>query len=402
MKVAQINAVCGIASTGRTSVELAQDLEEKGHSSHVFYSYGKNTYPHATRIGSTPNRKLHALLSRITGLQGYFSYLPTLRLIRQLKQYQPDVVHLRNLHANYIHLKTLFTYLAKYDIPTVITLHDCWLYTGKCTHYIGVGCEKWRKECGQCPLLHIDNNNPTLFFDTTRKCLRDKKKWLDAIPRLGVVGVSQWVAQEAANGSILADRQPETIYNWIDLDVFHPTQSNLRKKHQLEDKFVILVVASLISKTKCLDEIQTIAAQMPPHWAIVAIGQTAAPLPDGVIHIPQTDNTAMLADYYSMADVCLNTTHCETFGKVTAESMCCGTPVVVYNNTASPELVADGCGEVVEQAKGIDAVMEALRKVEQAGKQQYSATCVQRSYERFSKDTGVSAYIALYERLINS
>ena len=125
MKIAQINAVCGIASTGRTSVELAQGLEAKGHSSHVFYSYGKNTYPHATRIGNTLNRKLHAVFSRLTGLQGYFSTLPTLRLIQQLKRYQPDVVHLRNLHSNYIHLGKLLKYLAKSDTPTVITLHDC-------------------------------------------------------------------------------------------------------------------------------------------------------------------------------------------------------------------------------------------------------------------------------------
>lgn len=400
MKVAQINAVCGIASTGRTCVELADGLEAKGHSSHVFYSYGKNTHPHATRIGNTLDRKLHAVLSRLTGLQGYFSYFPTLRLIRQLKKYSPDVVHLRNLHSNYIHLGKLLGYLAKADIPTVITLHDCWFYTGKCVYYVSADCHKWQNKCGSCPLLHIDNVNPTFFFDTTRKCLADKKKWLAAIPRLAVVGVSQWVTQEAANGSILADRNPVTIYNWIDFDIFHPRESDLRKKHHLENRFVILVVAATISNIKCLREIQAIARQMPDHWAIVAIGQSETPLPDNVIHIPGTDNTIMLAEYYSMADVCLNTTLYETFGKVTVESMCCGTPVVVYRNTASPELVEDGCGEIVEQEKGMEGVLDALRKVEAAGKQHYTATCLSRAQQRFSKETGVEAYIQLYEKLI--
>lgn len=400
MKIAQINAVCGIASTGRTSVELAQGLEAKGHSSHVFYSYGKNTYPHATRIGNTLDRKLHAVLSRLTGLQGYFSTLPTLRLIRQLKRYQPDVVHLRNLHSNYIHLGMLLRYLAKADIPTVITLHDCWFYTGKCTYYVSAACQKWQHQCGSCPLLHIDNVNPTFFFDTTSKCLADKKKWLSAIPRLAVVGVSQWVTQEVANGSILASRNPVTIYNWIDFDTFQPRQSDLREKHGLEKRFVILVVASTISRIKCLDEINAIARQMPEHWALVAIGATTDPLPECVIHIPQTDNAVTLAEYYSMADVCLNTTLYETFGKVTVESMCCGTPVIVYRNTASPELVEDGCGEVVEQAQGMEAVMEALRKVEAAGKQRYTQTCLEKAHQRFSKETGVDAYIRLYEQLI--
>lgn len=400
MKIAQINAVCGIASTGRTCVELAGGLEEKGHSSHVFYSYGKNTYPHATLIGNTLDRKLHAVLSRITGLQAYFSHIPTLKLIGQLKRYQPDVVHLRNLHSNYIHLGMLLKYLAKSDTPTVITLHDCWFYTGKCTYYVSAGCKKWQEKCGSCPLLHIDKVNPTFFFDTTSKCLADKKKWLSAIPRLAVVGVSKWVTQEAASGSILADRKPVTIYNWIDLDTFHPRESDLRKKHGLEDRFVILVVASTISKIKCLCEIQAIARQLPDHWAIVAIGQTETPLPENVIHIPGTDNAVTLAEYYSMADVCLNTTLYETFGKVTVESMSCGTPAIVYRNTASPELVEEGCGEIVEQENGVEAVMEALRKVEAAGKQHYSAACLRRVRQHFSKEAGVDAYIQLYEQLI--
>ena len=401
MKIAQINAVCGTASTGRTAVELALGLEAKGHSSHVFYSYDKNTYPHATRIGNTLDRKVHALLSRLTGLQGYFSAMATRRLIRQLKKYQPDVVHLRNLHANYVHLGMLLKYLAKEDIPTVITLHDCWFYTGKCTYYVSADCRKWQQKCGSCPLLHVDNVNPTFFFDTTAKCLADKKKWLGAIPRLAVVGVSQWVTQEVANGSILADRNPVTIYNWIDFDVFHPRQSDLRTKHGLEDRFVILVVASTISHIKCYNEIKAIVERMPENWAIVAIGETTAPLPSNVIHIPRTHNTTSLAEYYSMADVCLNTTLYETFGKVTVESMCCGTPVIVYRNTASPELVEDGCGEIVEQEQGMDAVMAALKKVESVGKAHYSTACLESVRRRFSKETGVDAYIRLYEQLID-
>ena len=102
-----------------------------------------------------------------------------------------------------------------------------------------------------------------------------------------------------------------------------------------------------------------------------------------------------------MADVCLNTTLYETFGKVTVESMCCGTPVIVYRNTASPELVEDGCGEIVEQEQGMDAVMAALKKVESAGKAYYSTACLESVRRRFSKETGVDAYIRLYEQLID-
>lgn len=399
MKIAQINAICYGGSTGRTTYELAKQLEAAGHESRVFYSFGPNPDGYAVQIGNTLDRKLHAVLSRLTGLQGYFSRVATARLIRQLKAFAPDVVHLRNLHSNFINLPMLLGYLAKEDIPTVLTLHDCWFYTGKCTYYVSADCKKWQHQCGDCPLLHIDKENPTFFFDTTRKCLLDKKKWFDAIPRLAVVGVSKWVTQEVANGSILANRNPVAIYNWIDFDTFQPRQSDLRSKHGLENHFVILVVAATLSRIKGLNEIKAIAKQMPEHWAIVAIGSTTEPLPDNVIHIPRTSDTTTLTQYYTMADVCLNTTLYETFGKVTVESMCCGTPVIVYRNTASPELAEDGCGEVVEQDQGIEAVMAALRKVEAAGKESYSHTCLEKAHQRFSKETGVQAYVELYQRL---
>lgn len=400
MKIVQINAICCGESTGRTTLELVEGLESAGHECRVYYSYGSNPNDYAIRIGSTVDRKLHAVLSRITGLQGYFSHLATARLIRQLRKYHPDVVHLRNLHANYINLRMLLRYLAKSDTATVLTLHDCWFFTGKCPYYVSAGCTRWQQQCGNCPLVFTDKENPTFFFDTTKKCLADKKKWFSAIPRLAVVGVSKWVTQEVRNGSILADRKLATIYNWIDFSIFQPRPSDLRKELGLENRFVILVVAFAFSKKKCLDEINAISAQMPENWAIVAIGKAPTPLPENVIHIPPVKDTARLAEYYSMADVCLNTTLYETFGKVTVESMCCGTPVVVYNNTASPELVEEGCGEIVEQKLGAAAIMDALKKVEATGKESYSAKCIEKAHARFSRDVGVSSYIELYQQLV--
>ena len=400
MKIAQINAMSSGISTGRTTFELAKGLEAAGHTSRVFYAYGQNPGGYAICIGNTLDRKLHALLSRLTGLQGYFSHLTTARLIRLLKKDSPDVVHLRNLHSNYINLRMLLRYLAKSDTPTVITLHDCWPFTGKCVHYVDAGCSKWQESCGRCPVLHLDQINPTYFFDTTRKCIKDKKKWFSAIPRLAVVGVSKWVTQEAGNGSIFADRKLVTIYNWIDFSVFHPRVSDLRQKHNLENQFVILAVASVFDRTKGLSEMTEIAARMPENWTMIAIGRITCPLHENIIHIPLTDDINMLAEYYSMADVCLNVTLFETFGKVTAESLSCGTPVIVYRNTASPELVEDGCGEIVEQETGVQGVMEALQKVEKGGKQSYTDACLRKAQKQFRREVGIAAHIELYEQLI--
>ena len=402
MRIVQINSTCGTGSIGRITGELAEAFEQKGHISYVFYALGTPVFHASTRIGSDLDHKCHALLSRLTGLQGYFSCISTNKLIRQLRQIKPDVVHLQNLHSNYINLKLLLRYLAEDDIPTVITLHDCWFYTGKCTYYIEANCNKWRYSCGDCPLLHKDNVNPTFFFDRTAKCLEDKKKWLGKIPRLAVIGVSKWVVREAAK-SFLGNRNPVEIYNWIDTRVFYPrdTIDEIRKNLGAKDRFVIIMVTTYISRKKGFDVLQMLAERCDENVQIVVIGKNPDKLkiPENVIHIPHTNDANELAEYYSMADVCVNTTWYETFGMVTAEAMCCGTPVIVYNNTASPELVVEGCGHVVDQRKGNQAILDAVAIVRNNGKEAYSDRCVEYARQVFSRENGVAQYIELCEKM---
>lgn len=399
MRIAYINETCGTGSIGSCTYELALALDTLGHECMIAHSHGSSPYKNCIRIGSALDHKFHALFSRITGLQGYFSRLATRRLIRELHAFRPDVVHLQNLHSNYINLKILLDYLARKDIATVITLHDCWFYTGKCTYYVPASCNRWQQECGSCPLLHRDNVNPTFWFDRTRKCLRDKQRWFAAIPRLAVVGVSKWVAAEARS-SILGKRNPIAIYNWIDQDIFQPRPSSLRAKHKLENKFVILAVAANLSPNKGFSDLVEISRKLPSDWAIIAIGRPVSPLPENIIHIPHTNNAVQLAEYYSMADVCLNASRYETFGKVTAEAICCGTPVVVYNNTASPELVEEGCGKVVDENLGVDGLMNALSSIQAKGKGSYTATCRESAKWRFAKSSGVAQYEQLYFSLL--
>ena len=51
MKILQINSVCDFGSTGRTTRELADYLEQKGHECYVAYGHGRTTYHRAFKIG---------------------------------------------------------------------------------------------------------------------------------------------------------------------------------------------------------------------------------------------------------------------------------------------------------------------------------------------------------------
>ena len=109
MRILQVNAVWQYGSTGRTCVEMSEYLWNHGHECFSAFSKGSET-KYGRRIASTIECKLHALLSRISGLQGYYSPMSTVRLIRYIKEIHPDVVILRNLHANYINQNQLFDF----------------------------------------------------------------------------------------------------------------------------------------------------------------------------------------------------------------------------------------------------------------------------------------------------
>ena len=242
MKVIQINAVYGHGSTGVITRDIEQLCELSGIECYVV-SPDPNVFEakRGYQIGCTFEHKLHALLSRINGKQAYFSRWATKRLLAYIDKIQPDIVHLHNLHSNYIHLNMLLRYLADRDIRTVVTLHDCWFYTGGCFHYTMVGCKRWLESCGKCPLKKHDT--PSYFKDSSSEILADRKKYLLAIPRLIVTGVSEWISNEAKR-TFFSNTMIQTIRNGVDLSIFKPTTSNIRQRLGLDGKYIILGPAS--------------------------------------------------------------------------------------------------------------------------------------------------------------
>lgn len=348
MKVVQINC-SAFGSTGNIVRLIHTKLLKEGHESYVFYGIGNSKEKNLFRIGNDVELHIHAILSRNRGKQGYYSFLPTYQLIRKIGKLNPDIIHLHNLHGSYLNLPILFGYLKKTNIQILITLHDCWLFTGKCPHFTAVGCEKWRYTCGECPQLE---RYPRSKLDTTKKCLLDKKKWLSGFEnRLQIVTVSNWL-KDTAQRSFLKNYPMQTIHNGINCAMFHRIDDvEIRKKYQLENKFIILGVSSNWNEEKGFEEFLQLSEKLCDDEMIILVGLTEKQimmLPPKIMGIAKTENQTELAKLYSAADVFLNTSKEETFGMVTAEAMACGTPVIVYDSTACSEIVSDECGCIMK------------------------------------------------------
>lgn len=401
MKVLQINAVYRRLSTGTNVYEMNRAFSAQGHQCVAAFAVGKVNIPaEEYKIGTMPDQKLHAFASRLTGLQGYFSKHATKKLLRYMDEFRPDVVVLNNLHANYIHLPHLLKYLAQKNIPTVAVLHDCWFYTGKCCYYTAVNCEKWKTQCGNCAV--VSQHNKSWFFDCTRKMHSDRKKLFGAIPRLGVVAVSDWLLEQAKQAPVFENASYITrIHNWIDTKQFAPADgSAVRKKLGLEGKKIMLAVAAKWESRKGMNTLLQIGQALREDEALVVIGNLANPkvLVPGMLHIPSTDSKDELVQYYSMADVLLQPSVEETFGKVTAEALACGTPAICFNSSANPELIGEGCGAVVS-LHDADGMLCEARKIFSRGKEAYSARCRAFVEERFNTEKIFSQYMEIFEKL---
>ncbi|MEH6679308.1 MAG: glycosyltransferase [Sediminicola sp.] len=396
----QINIEVNYGSTGRIAENIGAMAIEQGWESYI--AYGRNHRPSASKlipIGGKWEQYLHVLQTRLLDRHGLGSKRATKTLIAQLERLSPDLIHLHNIHGYYIHIPLLFTYLAEKNIPVIWTLHDCWALTGHCTHFEYVGCQKWQGECSDCPQLRAYPSS--LLADRSTKNHRAKKALIPALKNLTLVPVSQWL-EDRVKESFLAHCPSQVIPNGVDTKVFAPAPDpGLRERFGLQDKFLVLGVASVWSKNKGMRDFLNLARIVGPDTAIVLIGlneDQLKELPKNMIGIKRTDSVAELAQWYSTADVYLNTSVEESFGLTNAEALSCGTPIIVYNATALPEMVTPQTGAVVEK-HDIRAIKEALATIQEKGKPFYAEACSARANNLYDKQKNYRSYLQLYDSL---
>lgn len=365
MRVLFINTVYGKGSTGRIIKDLGNSIVKDGGEFCVAFGRGEcdesiNSY----RIGAQKDYMLHALLSRFTDRSGFYSSAPTKKLVDFIKQYNPDIIHLHNLHGYYLNIRILFEYLKnEFKGKIVWTIHDCWAFTGHCPHFTYQKCYKWQTECGDCP---EKNGYPkSVLADCSKRNYLEKKELYTGLNNLTVVTVSDWL-KEVTEQSILGKYPVKRIYNGVDLNKFKPTESDIRKKYNCENKKLILLVSDGWTERKGYTKLLETAKKSPADWQYIMVGldkSQISGMPQNVIGLERTWNQQELIDLYSAADLYFNPSVEETFGLVTVEAMACGTPAVVLNSTASPELIkTEKCGIICEPDATADELLQTIEK----------------------------------------
>lgn len=401
MKVLQINTVCGSGSVGRITVDLSHCLRQAGEECAV--AYGRRKAPgdvEAWRFGSSLDMGIHVLCTFFRGEHGFASSRQTRRLIQWIREYDPDVIHLHNIHGFYLDTEQLFGYLRQAGKPVVWTLHDCWAFTGHCAYFDYAGCQKWKSQCQHCA-LYRSAYPYALFRDNSRDNYQRKKRMLKEHPisHMTLVTPSAWLAG-LVKESFLRDYPVRVIPNGIDLNQFHPRKdaAGLSKKLGMEKKYIILGVANMWEERKGYPYFLRLAKELGDSFQVILIGldkRKLKSLPKGILGLARTESVEELASYYAMADVYLNATLEDNFPTTNLEALACGTPVITFATGGSVESVDESCGRIVPKGD-LAALKETvldLRDHPICGENCRKKALQYDKYHRFSE------YVQLYREL---
>ncbi len=313
-----------------------------------------------------------------------------------------------NLHwvAGFVDYPLFFT-PERTRSPVVWTLHDMNPFTGGC-HY-DLGCEKYTRRCGACPLLGSNKDD-----DLTRQIFDSKAKIFESWPShmLHIVTPSHWLRDTSRASALFGKFDATCIPNSIETDVFRPmnkTQARAELGLPADARVVLFMSHQVGLARKGFRDLVRALSLIPDtdNLILLGIGDKAdvpVDAPFRVIQLKYISGDQQVALIYNAADVTAVPSQQDNLPNTMVESLSCGTPVVGFNVGGIPDLVKNGETGFLATKGNIGALSAAfveafadadrLRKYGLQGRKLIETMC--------ASDVQAKAYLALYAQVIES
>ncbi len=395
MKILQINSVYAVGSTGRIASDIHNEVSKLGEELITVYGRGTNKAIDSVKISNLIGFYSHIILTRLFDTHGLHSKMSTKKIIHLISDFQPDIVHLHNLHGYYLNYELIFKYLKKTKIKVIWTLHDCWSFTGHCAYYTYEKCTKWKIGCEKCP--QKKNYPSSLIFDNSSDNYRRKKELYSDFDNLILVTPSSWLKNEVSQ-SFMRNLPVTIINNGINTDIFKYNGKSKQSK-----TIDLLGVANVWDSRKGLIFFLKLSKILTKDYRIILIGIDNKKLEKeypNIITIPKTNNINDLVEYYNNADIFINPTLEDNFPTTNIEALACGTPVITFNTGGSGECINMNNGRITKE-KNEQAILDEIKYIID-NKTKYNRLEISEfAHDKYSKSKMSTSYYDLYKSVIN-
>ena len=404
MKILQLNCVYNFGSTGKIVKDIHEGLLKNNIDSYVYYARGRKINDqNVSKLSFETIAKIQSLLSKITGYIYGCSLYTTWKFKKAIKKTKPDIVHLQCINANSVNIYSTLEYLHSQNIPTVITFHAEFMYTGFCSH--AYDCNKWKTGCIKCPIKVP--NKISFFTNRSEYYWKLWRKIYSEFNDLSIVCVSEWLKNRVEQSPIITTNNISVIYNGVNTKVFKDYSTD--EKNKIIDKYKITKPKNIIFVTSLFNDpnkgsnfILEIAKKFQKtHQDIgfILVGSNLNSIKENIISIKFTENQEELAILYSISDLTILASKKETFSMICAESLCCGTPIVGFESGA-PELTFLPQYSFFSEYGDISTLEDNILKNISMKSEIDIEILIESAKKLYSKETMLDNYVNLYKQII--
>lgn len=400
MKVLQVNNVYDRLSTGKIVADLHREYLLRGIDSYVCFGRGPLVDDNrVTKVSTELYSKLNKIRAWITGDLYGGCYFSTRKLIREIRRVSPNVVHLHCINDNFLNIYRLMNYLQRNDIKTVYTLHATFPYTGSCGYHYD--CMKWKTGCGNCPQLnslHVSHDHTRVNWSKMRNAYSTFGS-----SKLYFTSVSPWLMNLAKQSPFMSKFQNFVVMNGVDTDSFRRANVvNTERKRYISDNkpAVLFVTSSFLSPSKGGRYLVELAKRMKDvNFVVLGLKENIPEIPSNIILLGRIYDRYEIAKIYSIVNATIILSRAETFSMPTAESLCCGVPVVGFRAGGPESIALPDYSKFVEYGN-LDELERALR--ETITNITPSETISQKAITKYSRHAMAEEYINIYNKILNS
>ncbi len=319
---------------------------------------------------------------------------------------EADIIHLHWINQGFLSLKNI-KQLLKLGKPIVWTMHDMWPCTGIC-HHAG-NCEKFRQQCGNCPLLRHPKKNDWSYRIWKRKKIVEPRK-------IHFTAVSRWLQARALQSDLLEHSEIPVIANVIDTAIFTPGDKlSARKALNLpfDKKIILMGAAKLNDPVKGFNYLQDAlriltAEGTAGNYLLVLFGNVKndpeflSGLTVESRYLGPINNMQKLVKLYQAADVTVVPSLYETFGQTIAEAMSCGCLAVSFNNSGQTDIIDHLENGYLAAGQSAADLAKGLRWIlHEADYASLSVKAVEKVRSHFAEWIIVGEYIDLYKKMLD-